>query len=118
MTVAFIPDANMPLDLQAAISRFGKAATAKLSHPSTTGEPEYQLRAPLETLFQDLAELCHFKRDDLDAIGETSLADLKTRPDYAITLRKLLVGHVELKAPRQGREPEEVQGQTRQGTVG
>jgi hypothetical protein len=40
-----------------AVSRFGKAATAKLSNPVVSGEPEDQLRAPFETLLADITAL-------------------------------------------------------------
>jgi hypothetical protein len=63
------------MDLKTAISRFGADAKAKLNNPSVSGESEDQLRAPLETLFADLAELCGFKRQWLAAVGESSLAD-------------------------------------------
>ena len=43
------------LDLKQALARFGAEAKAKLANPSATGEPEDQLRAPLEGLFADLA---------------------------------------------------------------
>ena len=85
-------------DLKKAIADFGAEAKAKLANPSATGEPEDQLRAPLERLFADLAELCGFKREQLAAVGETSLAMLKTRPDYAITVRNVLVGRLTLRA--------------------
>ena len=97
-------------DLAAAISRFGKDAKAKLSNPSATGEPEDQLRAPLETLFADLAELCGFKREWIAAVGESSLSTLHTRPDYAITMRNVLVGFVEVKAPGKGADPRRFKG--------
>jgi hypothetical protein len=92
-------------DLKAAVSHFGAEAKAKLANPGASGEPEDQLRAPLEELFHDLAELCGFKRESLAAVGETSLSTLKTRPDYAITLRNVLVGFVEVKAPGKGADP-------------
>lgn len=98
------------LDLKPAVARFGAEAKAKLANPSATGEPEDQLRAPLEGLFADLAELCGFKREWLTAVGESSLATLKTRPDYAITLRKVLVGFVEVKAPGKGADPRRYKG--------
>jgi hypothetical protein len=97
-------------DLKAAIARFGADAKAKLSNPSASGEPEDQLRAPLERLFADLAELCGFKREWLAAVGESSLSTLKTRPDYAITLRNVLVGFVEVKAPGKGADPRHFKG--------
>jgi hypothetical protein len=93
------------LDLKSAISKFGSDVKAKLSNPSATGEPEDQLRAPLERLFKDLAELCGFNRDWVEAVGESSLSTLKTRPDYAITMRNVLVGFVEVKAPGKGADP-------------
>ncbi len=74
------------------------------------GEPEDQLRAPLECLFADLAEICGFKREWLTAVGESSLTTLKTRPDYAITLRTVLVGFVEVKAPGKGADPRRFKG--------
>ena len=98
------------LDLKTAIARFGAEAQAKLANPSATGEPEDQLRAPLEGLFGDLAELCGFQREWLVAVGESSLSTLKTRPDYAITLRKVLVGYVEVKAPGKGADPRRYRG--------
>ena len=64
----------MPIDLSSIISRFGAEAKAKLSNPSASGEPEDQLRAPLETLFADMAELCGLSRQDLVAVGESSIA--------------------------------------------
>ncbi|HEV7223557.1 MAG TPA: type ISP restriction/modification enzyme [Pirellulales bacterium] len=98
------------LDLKQAIARFGAEAKAKLTNPSVAGEPEDQLRAPLEGLFADLAELCGFEREWLTAVGESSLSTLKTRPDYAITLRNVLVGFVELKAPGKGADPRRYKG--------
>jgi hypothetical protein len=38
-------------------------------------------------------------------IGESSLSELKTRPDYAVTVANALVGFVELKAPTKGADP-------------
>jgi hypothetical protein len=97
-------------DLKTSISRFGAEAKAKLANPSITGEPEDQLRAPLEALFANLAELCGFPTDALTAVGESALSALKTRPDYAITLRSVLVGFVEMKAPGKGADPRRYKG--------
>ena len=98
------------LNLKTAIARFGAEAKAKLANPGATGEPEDQLRAPLEGLFADLAELCGFKREWLAAVGESALSTLKTRPDYAITIRNVLVGFVEIKAPGKGADPRRYKG--------
>ena len=96
----------MPITLLSAVSNYGKSATAKLANVSADGEPEDQLRAPLETLFADLAELCGFARADFAAVGESAIVALKTRPDYAVTLRSALVGFVEIKAPGKGANPD------------
>ena len=96
-------------NLKDAIIRCGADAQAKLADPGATGEPEDQLRARLETLFADLAALCGIKQK-LVAVGESSLARLKTRPDYAITLGNLLVGFVEVKAPGKGADPRRYKG--------
>jgi hypothetical protein len=92
----------MSLTLRSAISKFGATVRAKLANPAATGEPEDQLRSPLEHLFADLAELCGLPRD---AVGESSLAELKTRPDFAMTVRNALVGFVEVKSPGKGADP-------------
>ncbi|MBL9124972.1 MAG: hypothetical protein JNG90_15150 [Planctomycetaceae bacterium] len=97
-------------ELQESIARFGAETKAKLANPGATGEPEDQLRAPLEALFADLAEICGFQRQWFAAVGESSLSTLKTRPDYAITLRNALVGFVEVKAPGKGADPRRFKG--------
>jgi Type ISP C-terminal specificity domain/N-6 DNA Methylase len=88
-----------------AIATFGSDAKAKLANPAAKGGPEDQLRAPLERLVVDLAEFCGFPRSEITAVGESSLSGLKTRPDYAITLRSALVGFIEVKAPGKGADP-------------
>jgi hypothetical protein len=93
-----------------AASRFGKAVKAKLSSIAIDGEPEDQLRAPIEHLVSDLAELCGLPANVVSAIGETALGDLKTRPDYAITLRNALAGFIEIKAPGKGGDPRRYTG--------
>ncbi len=95
----------MKLTLQSAIATFGASAKAKLVNPGASGEPEEQLRAPFERLLFDLAVLCGFPEAAIGVVGESSISDLKTRPDYAVTVNKALVGFVELKAPGKGADP-------------
>jgi hypothetical protein len=95
---------------RSAIATFGTDAKAKLANPAATGQPEDQLRSPLDQLIGDLAELCGFRRTEVTAVGESSLSDLKTRPDYAITVRNALAGHVEIKAPGKGADPRKFKG--------
>ncbi|MGI8809744.1 MAG: type ISP restriction/modification enzyme, partial [Acidimicrobiales bacterium] len=88
-----------------AISKFAAETTRKLSALSARGEPEDQIRAPLETLVGDLADICRVGRRNVVPIGESSIADLKTRPDYAVQRHGALVGYIEVKAPGKGADP-------------
>ena len=93
------------MSLQQAISAFGREAKSKLSNPVAIGAPEDQLRAPLEALVVDLAELAGLHPGTVVMVGETSLADIKTRPDYAVTRGNALSGFIEVKAPGKGADP-------------
>jgi hypothetical protein len=96
---------RVQLSVSSAVAAFGKSAKHKLANIAATGEPEDQLRAPFETLLVDMAELASIPRTKVAAVGESSLGELKTRPDYAITVHNALVGFVELKAPGKGADP-------------
>ncbi len=95
----------MKLTIGTAISEFGIAAKAKLANPAATGQPEDQIRAPFEQLLLDVATLSGFPSGSVVPVGESPVSDLKTRPDYAVTVQKSLVGFVELKAPGKGCDP-------------
>lgn len=99
------------LNIGGAISRFAAEATKKLSAIGAKGEPEDQIRAPLEGLMGDLAELCRISRSNFVAIGESSIAALKTRPDYAVQIHGALIGFVEVKAPGKGADPRKFKDQ-------
>lgn len=106
---------TMDTRFRTAIATFGANVKAKLSNPAAKGEPEDQLRAPLERLIVDLAEICGFPRAVVTAVGESSLSEMKTRPDYAITVRKSLVGFIEVKAPGKGADPRKFKGKHDRG---
>jgi hypothetical protein len=95
----------MNLTVHSAIATFGATAKEKLSNAAASGQPEDQLRAPFERLLADLAELSRLPKSAVAAVGESSISDLKTRPDYAVTVHNALVGFVELKAPGKGADP-------------
>src|ERR1019366_8206511 len=95
----------MTLTIESAVSTFGAKAKTKLGNLAATGQPEDQLRAPFEHFLAHLGELCHFPQGSVVAVGESSVSDLKTRPDYAVTVRNALAGFVELKAPGKGADP-------------
>lgn len=88
-----------------AVSSYGAETKAKLSNPAVTGAPEDQLRSPLEALFKALAEIAGRPPAALNLVGETTLAALSTRPDFAVTLHNALIGHIEVKAPGKGADP-------------
>lgn len=94
-----------PSALAAAVSRFGQDAKAKLSAFSVSGQPEDQLRAPLETLIRALGDIAGFDADHINPVGETALSGMQTRPDYAVEYRKALIGFIEVKAPGKGSDP-------------
>lgn len=91
--------------IKKAVSDFGVTAKAKLTDPSSKGQPEDQLRGPLETLFAALVIETDLKPGAMTMVGEAALADLRTRPDYAVTVHKALIGFVEVKAPGKGADP-------------
>ena len=93
------------MTLQQAITAFGIEAKSKLSNPAASGAPEDQLRAPLEVLISRMAEISGLRPDTVGVVGEASLADLKTRPDYAVTRGNALIGFIEVKAPGKGADP-------------
>jgi hypothetical protein len=95
----------MKLTLEAAICAFGENSKNKLDNLAVKGQPEDQLRAPFERLLGDVAELCQFSKSTVVAVGESSVSDLKTRPDYAVSVHNALVGFIELKAPGKGADP-------------
>ncbi len=87
-----------------AISRFGAGIKPKFAKV-VEGAPEDQLRGPLETLIHDFAIAAGLPAGSVHLIGETTLADIKTRPDFAVTVSKALVGFIEVKAPGKGADP-------------
>jgi hypothetical protein len=91
--------------LRDAVSAFGAETRAKLSNPAVAGNPEDQLRAPLERLVRDLAALHGMPADAVRLVGETVRTDLGTRPDYAVVVHGALVGFIEVKAPGKGADP-------------
>lgn len=92
-------------ELSQIISEFGASAKGKLANVAVTGAPEDQLRAPLETLVLQLAELIGHQQSIVKLVGETTLAHLASRPDYAVSVRNALCGFIEVKAPGKGFDP-------------
>jgi len=99
----------------AAVATFGAAVKAKLTNAAAVGQPEDQLRAPLEDLFRALSVAAGKPPGAVVLVGESSLADLKTRPDYSVTMgagaARALIGFIEVKAPGKGADPRKFQGE-------
>ncbi|MBR1235191.1 N-6 DNA methylase [Bradyrhizobium sp. AUGA SZCCT0182] len=87
------------------MSDFGASTKSKLANVAISGAPEDQLRGPLEALVKELADLSGLPPDSVHLVGETSLSEIKTRPDYAVIVNKALVGFIEIKAPGKGADP-------------
>jgi hypothetical protein len=85
------------------VSAYGATVKPKLANVAIGDAPEDQLRGPLEVLWRDFAEILPI--GSVHLVGETTLADLKTRPDFAVTVGNALVGFIEVKAPGKGADP-------------
>ncbi len=92
------------------MSAFGVAVKATLSNVAITGEPEEQLRSPLVTLVKAIAAQLGSVANDTELVGETRLADLMIRPDFAVTRKGALIGFIEVKAPGKGADPNKLKG--------
>ncbi len=99
-----------PTPLAQAVSAFGVAVKATLSNVAITGEPEDQLRTPLVTLVKAIAAQLGGVANDTELVGETRLADLMIRPDFAVTRKGALIGFIEVKAPGKGADPNKLKG--------
>lgn len=95
---------------ESASRRFGIAAKRKLSNVAASGEPEDQLRTPIERLIDDLANLVGLPKGAVALVGESSLSHLQTRPDYAVTVQQSLCGFIEIKQPGKGADPRNFTG--------
>ena len=93
--------------IKKAVGEFGATAKAKLGQG---GQPEDQLRNPIEQLFAALAAEIGMAKGAVTLVGEKSLAEMRTRPDFAVNVRKALVGFIEVKAPGKGADPRKWRG--------
>lgn len=92
--------------LDPAVSEFGAAVTAKFA--TGTGEPEDQLRGPVEELVRAVGDIHGI--GEVVLAGEDQLSDLRVRPDFAVFVDDALVGHLEVKAPGKGADPRAFSG--------
>jgi hypothetical protein len=74
-----------------AVSAYGASVKPKLANIAISGAPEDQLRGPLESLIKDLAEIGGLSAGAIELVGETTLSELKTRPDFAVIASNALI---------------------------
>lgn len=92
-----------------ALQDFAAAVTDKMSQ-LTHGEPEDQVRGPFENFMVGVATVLGW---NIVCTGETPLPDRLGCPDYAVHLKGLLAGYVELKAPGVGATATRFRGHNR-----
>ena len=92
------------------LEAFSEKVTSKFS-VFVKGEPEDQLKPPVDTLFSEFGKLIQRK---LVLKGESTLENRLGRPDYAVSDELLPIGYVELKAPGKGANPSRYKGHDRQ----
>ncbi|MFJ9242905.1 type ISP restriction/modification enzyme [Streptomyces sp. NPDC101776] len=86
------------------VAEFGQEVRAKLQGPGgADSSKEESLTAPVEHLLRGMALRQRLK---LIAHGQTRVKRLRIRPDFAISCGSRTIGHVELKQPGKGVDPE------------
>lgn len=81
----------------------GTGLKLKLAVHAVSGEPEEQLRSPIEAFLSAAATALGFK--DVAVVGEVKMPEVASRPDFAVDSAGLLVGFVEVKALGKGADP-------------
>ncbi|MFL4907604.1 type ISP restriction/modification enzyme [Streptomyces sp. MMS24-I2-30] len=86
------------------VARFGEEVRAKLQGPAgAVSSKEDSLTAPVEQLLRGMASRQRLK---LIVHGQSRVKELGIRPDFAIACGGRTIGHVELKQPGSGADPE------------
>jgi hypothetical protein len=103
------PPVRQIQELNELLSNFGATVEPRLRR-GAPGELEDNLRGPFEQFMVGIAG-----RIGVTVVthGEALLRHLNTKPDYAIDVDGLLCGHVELKAPGIGVDPQRFTGHNR-----
>lgn len=87
-----------------AFGEYGNSVRQAISQSViANAQAEEQLKAPTITLFERLSDCLGFA---ISARPEARMSELSVRPDLGVLVRDLLCGHVELKAPGLGANPE------------
>ena len=87
-----------------AVSAYGASAKAKLARSRSPARRKINC-AGRSKRWSGISPIGGLPAGTVDLVGETTLADIKTRPDFAVTVSKALVGFIEVKAPGKGADP-------------
>ena len=90
----------------AALQDFADSVRTKFALGGS-GEPEDQLRAPIENLFEAFGRIIH---RGIVLTGEPHLKERLGKPDFAAHDSKQTIGYVEAKAPGKGADPASYKG--------
>lgn len=93
-------------DFEKALEKFATTITSTFSLQASFN-PEDQLKSPVAELLTTAGELLNL---EVNKITEIQVDELAGRPDVGITVRSLVVGHIELKAPGKGANPAKLKG--------
>lgn len=85
------------------VAALGTALKSKLGVHAVSGEPEEQLRPPIEAFLMSSAGALNFP--GASVVGEVKMPEVSSRPDFAVDLSGALVGFVEVKALGKGADP-------------
>jgi hypothetical protein len=83
------------------LKAYAEAVKAKFVLPIAFN-PEDQLKPPITTLLKGIGAAMKL---EVEAVTEVQAAELG-RPDVGIAVKELLAGHMELKAPGKGADPD------------
>ena len=98
----------LPAAVSLELEKFASEVTAKFALPIAFN-PEDQLKSPIETLLKGISAALGIP---VGVVTEVQ-ADERGRPDMGVAVKGLLVGHLELKAPGKGADPEKFKGADR-----
>jgi len=90
---------------EAALKTFSSEVTAKFALPIEFN-PEDQLKGPIAALLKGLGSALGLP---VEVVTEVQ-TDRLGRPDMGVAVKRLLAGHIELKAPGKGANPEKLKG--------
>lgn len=86
------------------VSQFGVETKQRLAG---VGEPEEAPRTPIDHLMTAIGDLIG-KKTILD--GETHLSAISSRPDFAVRVKRAVVGYIEVKQAGLSRDPASFKG--------